>query len=103
MARNVVCFDQSGVTRTMGDGRTETVLWDDLMEVRIITTDEGPLMDDVFWLLVGDNGGCAVPSGAEGAKELLARLQQLPGFRNDVAIKALTCTSNAEFLCWKRG
>lgn len=103
MALNIVRFDEKGVVRTMGDGRTESVLWDDLREVRIITTDEGPLTDDVFWLLVGDSGGCAVPSEADGAKDLMARLQQLPGFRNDMVIKAMASTSNAEFICWKRG
>ena len=102
MAKNTVSFDETGVVRVMGDGRTEAVRWDELREVRIVTTDQGPFADDVFWLLVGEEGGCAVPSEAEGAKELLERLQQLPGFRNEAAIEAMSCTKDAEFLCWRR-
>jgi hypothetical protein len=35
-------------------------------------------------------------------KELLVRLQQLPGFDNGVVIKAMGSTGDARFVCWKR-
>jgi hypothetical protein len=92
------------VTRFRPDGVQETVRWDDLAEVGIITTDEGPWSEDVLWLLIGSDGksGCAVPQGAEGADELLVALQKLPGFDNEAVIKAMGSTSNAKFLCWRR-
>ncbi len=92
------------VTRFRPDGVQETVRWEDLAEVGIITTDEGPWSEDVFWLLIGSDGtsGCAVPQGAEGANELLAALQKLPGFDNKTVIEAMGSTSNARFVCWKR-
>ena len=37
-----------------------------------------------------------------GMKELLTRLQQLPGFDNGAVIKAMGSTKNDKFLCWKR-
>ena len=87
----------------MPSGKTETVRWSDLQEVRILTTDEGPYVDDVIWMLLGkDGGGCAVPSETEGMKELLPRLQQLPGFDNEAVIKAMGSTNNARFVCCKR-
>ncbi len=98
-----ITFDNRIVTRTMPDGRTESVRWDQLKEVGILTTDEGPLVDDMFWLLLGDRGGCAIPSESTGMKELLIRLQKLPGFDNETVIKAMGSTSNAKFVCWKRG
>jgi hypothetical protein len=98
-----VTFDDREVVRTMPDGRVERVGWDSLAEVQIVTTEDGPFADDVFWLLVGDDGtGCAVPSEAAGMKELLERLQRLPGFDNEAVIKAMVSTSNARFQVWKR-
>jgi hypothetical protein len=97
-----VTFDAERVTRTLADGRTETVRWSDLQEVAILTTDEGPYADDVIWLLAGTDGGCAVPSETDGMNELLPRLQQLPGFDNEAVIRAMSSTADARFVCWAR-
>jgi hypothetical protein len=96
-----VRFDDTVITRTLPDGKTETVQWNDLREVGILTTDEGPVGEDVFWMLLGASGGCAIPSGAQGMKELLTRLQQLPEFDNEAVIKAMGTTTNGKFVCWK--
>ena len=92
------------VVRFRPDGVQESVRWDDLAEVGIITTDEGPWFEDVFWLLIGSDGksGCAVPQGAEGMDLLLEALQKLPGFDNRAVIEAMGSTSNARFVCWKK-
>lgn len=100
--KSKVEFDDVGVTRTMPDGRQEFVSWDELQEVFIVTTDEGPFVDDVFWMLRGSNGRCAVPSQTPGAHELVERLQQLSGFNHDAAIKAMSSAENAKFVCWTR-
>ena len=97
-----VTFDDERVVRTMRDGRTEQVRWDDLREVGIVTTDAGPFVDDVFWLLIGDEGGCVVPSEAEGTGALLARLQELPGFDNGAVVRAMGCTDDERFVVWQR-
>jgi hypothetical protein len=54
--------------------------------------------------LIASDGksGCAVPQSSDGSKQLLERLQQLPGFDNEAAIKAMGSTSNGKFMCWKR-
>jgi hypothetical protein len=99
-----VTFTADAVTRTRPDGVQETIRWDDLDEVTILTTDEGPWREDVFFLLSASGGesGCAVPQSADGTRELLERLQQLPGFDNGAVIKAMGSTSVARFVCWKR-
>jgi hypothetical protein len=98
-----VSFDETGVVRSLPNGKTERVAWSDLREVVIMTTDQGPYVDDVFWLLVGSNGsGCLVPSETVGMKELLPRLQELPEFDNRALIEAMGSTTNARFLCWKQ-
>ena len=98
-----VTFDDSGVRRVTPDGRVEEVLWDELVEVRIVTTSEGPFAEDVFWLLVGADGnnGVAVP-GSAATDDLLDRLQALPGFDNEQMILAMGSSDEAQFLCWQR-
>lgn len=101
-APRTVVFDDEQVIRTMANGKTESVRWDELQSVAIVTTGDGPWAEDVFWVLKGKTGGCAVPQGVQGSTELLKRLQELPGFRNEALIEAMGSTSNARFICWER-
>ena len=97
-----VTVSDNEVTCTRSDGRVESVAWDDLKEVVIVTTDKGPFATDVFWLLVGESGGCVVPQGAAGEGALLERLQALPGFDNEAVIRAMGSVENNRFVCWKK-
>jgi hypothetical protein len=98
---DIVTFDDVEVRCTRRSGKSESVRWDDLRGVLLETTDQGPFVDDMFWILVGTSGGCIVPSEAKGCQELMARLQQLPGFDNEAIIRASQLTSNNRLLCWK--
>lgn len=100
--RATVTFDEDAVTCRRRRGLVEAVRWADLRAVAIRTTDAGPAVDDVFWVLDGGASGCVVPSEAEGMDLLLQRLQRLPGFDNPAVIQAMSCTDNQEFLCWQR-
>lgn len=88
------------------DGTTETIGWDQLNRVEVVTTDEGPFLPDSFWVLTGNQTQCTIAQGAQNENLLLERLQTLPGFDNDGLISAMGSTANARFLCWdkyKRG
>ena len=98
----IVAVTDEGVTCSRSSGLVESVTWDDLKEVSIVTNDEGPIAIDVMWLLVGERGGCVVPQGATGQGELLTRLQGLEGFRNDAMIEAMSSVTNRKFLCWQK-
>jgi len=100
--RFVVRLSDSEVSCERPDGTVERVSWADLQRVEVVTTDEGPFVPDVFWVLHGTDGGCAVPQGATGDSALLERLQTLPGFDNKAFIDAMTCASDRRFLCWQR-
>ncbi|MFF0491124.1 hypothetical protein ACWDSJ_22775 [Nocardia sp. NPDC003482] len=90
------------VRRTLDNGRVEEVLWQELSEVRIITTADGPFADDVFFVLIGARGnGCVVPHSAADP-HFLARLQQLPGFDNDKVVEAMCTVQDRQFLVWRR-
>ena len=97
-----VAFDDIKVTCAKHDGEQTTLHWSDLVEVSIFTSDGGPFMDDVLWVLSGETSVCLIPSEAEGANKLLAHLQKLPGFNNEAVIQAMGSTANAVFVCWSK-
>ena len=78
------------------------VRWSELQTVSIQTTDAGLAVDDVFWVLAGEETGCVVPSESEGMDRLMERLQRLPEFDYCAAISAMSSTENRTFLCWQR-
>jgi hypothetical protein len=92
-------IDEVGVRRWLATG-CESVRWDSLVKVEIVTTDEGPLVEDVFIVLHGSDGkGCVVPSSHDG---ILPWLQKLPGFDNEAFIQAMSSCEDARFLVWQR-
>jgi hypothetical protein len=98
----LVTFDDKLVRCHHPNGTKEEVSWDELSAVEIFTTDAGPFVCDVFFVLHGNARACVVPQEAEGCKELLERLQRLPGFNNQAVIDAMCCTSNARFQAWQK-
>jgi hypothetical protein len=98
-----VTFDEQGIRREMSDGRIEAIEWDEIDEIGIVTSDEGPWVDDCHWLFLyrDRSKGCAVSNASEGFKELLERMQRLPGFDNGAVVQAMGSTSNQSFRVWK--
>jgi hypothetical protein len=97
-----VQIDDWGVRRLDASG--EAVAWADLIGVEILTTDEGPYNEDLFWLLEGAGGkGVAVSGGLAQESGLLSALQvRLPGFDNDAVIRAAGSIEAARFTAWRR-
>ena len=103
MSGPAIRIDDHGVHRELGNGTVEQVAWDDLEEVFVLTTGDGPFAEDVFFVLAGrDGSGCVVPQGAPESGERLERLQRLPGFDNEAFIRAMSSTDDARFVCWRR-
>ncbi len=101
-SRFIVLLSDSEVVCERPDGKVERVAWADLQKVEVITTGDGPFAPDVFWLLHGTEGGCAIPRGATGEGQLLDRLWALPGFDRRAFITAMSSVSDRRFLCWQR-
>ena len=83
-------------------GRVRRVDLAALDEVGILTTSGGPFQDDVFWVLNAGETRLLVPWNVDGASELLAALQDLPGFDHDAVIAASGSTEEAAFQAWVR-
>lgn len=99
-----LAFDDESITGTFADGQRISVPWAELTQVVIVTTDEGPFFEDVFWgLSAGDEVELAYPQIAEGSKALLAAMQErLQGFDNEAVIAAMGSTDPARFTVWER-
>lgn len=94
-------FTAEAVVYHQADGTTHTLRWDELRAVLIETTDQGPFLEDVWWILIDNAGHCKIPQMA-GTEALLARLQELPNFDNDAVIAAMASVENQIFVCWQR-
>jgi hypothetical protein len=95
-------IDDTGITR-IGRKLREHVAWADIASVSILTTDEGPMMEDVFFLIESKTGGgCAVAHDLAVQGNLLEALQaRLEGLDNKAVIDAMLSTSNQEFPIWQ--
>lgn len=96
-----VTVDEVGVRKSAGTV-SESVTWSDLFLVEVHTTDQGPLAEDVFWVLHGASDTGVVVPGSAVTGDLLERLQALPGFDNEALIRAMGSTVNAVFECWRK-
>jgi hypothetical protein len=98
-----VQVDDTGVLRVAGEVK-EQIHWKDIVEIRIVTTDEGPYQEDVFFVLAGDEGkGCLVPHDAAVRTKLLQELQtRFVTLDDKMVIEAMGSTSNNSFLLWKK-
>ncbi len=99
-----VLVEETQIIFRRPDDNRDVVTWSELIEVGVLTTDEGPFREDVFFMLLSarKGEGCAVPQGVAGIDLLIKKLQSLPNFDNGALIKAMGSTSNNHFVCWKR-
>jgi hypothetical protein len=98
----IVTMTEEEITRTSANGETETVRFDDLEEVYIVTTDEGPFFEDLFYVLIGHNGRAII--GQEWAEKLklLDKLVVLPEFDLEQFIQAMGSVQNNHFVLWRK-
>jgi hypothetical protein len=95
-------ISEVGIMCHQPDRNQHLMRWSDLQTVLLETTDEGPFVDDVWWILIAANGTYRVTQGAPGEGELFARMQMLPDFDNDAVIAAMSSVESQQFLCWQR-
>jgi hypothetical protein len=101
-AVSVTC-DHSAITLHQPDGRSGSILWDDIGSVTVAIT-ANDVTDDVFWLILSRDRSrfLAVPLCAVGERELLLAMQiRLRGFDNDGVIAAMTSTDTEHYVVWE--
>jgi len=98
-----VQVDAEGVTHQRADGSREYVRWDALRHIHVETVAGGLSADDVTWVLTGSGGEAVrVSQTAPGADTMIARLQQLEGFRYEPMIESMITTDATRFVVWEK-
>lgn len=97
-----IAFDSEIIWSDLSDGNKSVIAWHELNEIKIVTTDEGPFRDDVFWVLQAEDVCICFPIGVEGEQEFLERVQELVGFDNTALINSMSSAHNQEFKCWHK-
>ena len=96
-ADEVIC-EYSGINKT------ERVRWDEIDRIQVLTTDEGPVVCDVFLVLQNSmtQKGVMLPQDREETKEVFEKVQQWPGFDNKNFVRAMGSAENQWFDVWKK-
>ena len=95
-------FDGQIITADGPLARCVSVRVQDIHEIGIETTDTGPFVEDVYWLINRDTDGLRVPQESPVFKALMERFGSLQGFDWKPFAEAMACTDCRYFLCWKR-
>lgn len=95
-------LDGHTLTVTRPFRRRMTLPLDDLDEIGLETTDEGPFVEDVYLIL--QRGATRIRIGEPHPvfAQLLEHFQSLEGFDWNAVIEAMACTECCYFTCWKR-
>lgn len=87
--------------REISDGTIERVRWEDLKSVTIVTTDQGPFLEDVFFVFETKDAGVVISQEWSVKLKLLDHIEKkLEGVDNEQFIAAMGCTDNARFTIW---
>src|SRR5262249_3174983 len=76
---------------------------DELDEIGVETTNQGPFVEDVFWILKHGNIRIRIGDPHPVFKLLMDRFGKFEGFDWRPFTEAMSCTDNCYFICWKRG
>lgn len=80
----------------------DEIAHEQINEIAVITTDEGPFVDDVFLVLSGGDKEIKIPQEAENFEALFDVFKKFEGFNFEAFIEAMSSTENAKFVCWRR-
>lgn len=73
-----------------------------LQRITIVTNDQGPLREDVFWKFEHPDGNFYFPAATDRGESMLGFFQNLKGFDNERVIEAMGCAENKAFVVWDR-
>ncbi len=95
-------FTSEGIILQAATGGRVEIKYKDLVKVSIETTDQGPWLPDCFWYLSTQKECMRIENDDPLIQALLHELQQLPGFKNELVIKAMSSTGCNDFIVWEK-
>ena len=82
--------------------RSSEIRWSEILQIKLINTDQGPWAPDIWLALIGDDRKCVIPHGAKGFDEVVERISRYEGFDNHAFGMSMCCAENAEFVLWTK-
>lgn len=98
---NHVFIHEDSIIYEHGAFREEIAI-DQIIEIAVVTTDEGPIVDDVFVVLKSAQNEIRIPQEAENFDAMFDVFKNLEGFNYEAFIEAMSSTENAKFVCWQK-
>jgi hypothetical protein len=89
-------FDGQTITVKRPFGRSVSVRIDELNEIGVETTDQGPFVEDVFWILKGGDVRIRIGEPHPVFKMLLDRFATLDGFDWRPFTEAMSCSDSVQ-------
>jgi hypothetical protein len=80
--------------------KTEIANWTTLQGIKLINTDAGPALPDIWLMLICSDSGCLIPHGSKGYDDVYAIVSKYEGFNFENVIQSMGFAGNAEFLLW---
>ena len=81
----------------------ESIRWEQIRCVSVVTTSDGPWRPDMWLLLEGEAAGCSLPTEAKGFDKLFDQLSaRFPGFDFKPFIEACGSAHDRRYVCWQR-
>ncbi|OGC18746.1 hypothetical protein A2526_02315 [candidate division WOR-1 bacterium RIFOXYD2_FULL_36_8] len=98
----VVEYNNQGIGVRHPKHDYEYIKWNDVNQIMVITTDQGPMLCDLWIVLSGDNTSCSIPQGATGFDKLFDAFKKFDNFRWKSFFDAMASTNNNKFICWEK-
>jgi len=98
---NHITLHDTSILYEHGMMRDEIAI-DQIIEIAVVTTDEGPFADDVFVVLKSDQSEMKIPQEAENFDSLFDVFKKFEGFNYEAFIEAMSSTENERFVCWQK-
>ena len=95
-------FDGHTITADGPLAHRTSVRIEDICEIGVETSDAGPFVEDVFWLINRDTDGLRIPQDSPVFKALMDAFGSFDGFDWQPFTEAMACTDRRYFLCWRR-
>ncbi len=95
-------FDGKTISADGPFAERTSVKVEDIYEIGVETTDAGPFVEDVFWLINKDTDGLRIPQMSPVFTALMDYFGSLESFDWRPFNDAMCCTDSYYFRCWKR-
>jgi hypothetical protein len=97
-------YDATSIRTSFGTSKVDSIRWDEVDEIALITSESGPTGDDVVWVFADATRSkvTGIAPTSTGFPALLEELQRLPGFDHEALLLAMGSVTLERFVVWRR-